>query len=439
MKQNNAGMKKVLVLGGKPIGSCELVNALHEHGAYVIVADYLDPSASPAKKIADESWNISTADIDELKNKCLDSNVSAVLAGVHEFNIEKMAELSEALGTPCYCTSKQQEICINKSEFKKWCVRFGLPIAREYNEEAARSLQMEEYPLAVKPSDGSGSRGFTKCETPNELENAIITAKKSSPTGRALIEEYLDAEALIAHYTMKKGKAYYSGLADKLSLKAGEFGAPIMAMQIAPSLFERDFLDLLNEKIKDMLEAIGMKEGPVWIELFHSEDRFILNEIGYRFGGSMTNYLVKELTGIDQMELLVASALSIDLKVPPSHQWDGLLRAIYPIHLKPGRISAVDGIDRLKNKPYYVAHTQVHWEGDLIEDWGSAQQVFMYLHLKAKCCKDLLSACADVLSTLTVLDENNNEMLYALFDPTEICAEKLPFFITERLKTEHIN
>lgn len=33
--------KKLLVLGGKPIGSCEVVEYAKKEGAYVVVADYL--------------------------------------------------------------------------------------------------------------------------------------------------------------------------------------------------------------------------------------------------------------------------------------------------------------------------------------------------------------------------------------------------------------
>ena len=58
--------KKLLVLGGKPIGSVELVQRARELGAYVIVADYLSASESPAKNEADEAWNISTSEVDVL-------------------------------------------------------------------------------------------------------------------------------------------------------------------------------------------------------------------------------------------------------------------------------------------------------------------------------------------------------------------------------------
>ena len=42
-------MKKLLILGGKPIGSTEIVNYAKKRNIYTIVADYLPDEESPAK------------------------------------------------------------------------------------------------------------------------------------------------------------------------------------------------------------------------------------------------------------------------------------------------------------------------------------------------------------------------------------------------------
>lgn len=60
---------KVLILGGKPIGSFEITQRLKERGAYTVVTDFLSSELSFAKKIADESWMDSTADIEVLAQK----------------------------------------------------------------------------------------------------------------------------------------------------------------------------------------------------------------------------------------------------------------------------------------------------------------------------------------------------------------------------------
>lgn len=94
-----AAQTTLLVLGGKPIGSCEIVEYAKSRGAHVIVADWLDPEQSPAKLLADESWNVSTADLDELEKRSRNAGVNAVLTGVHEL-ISKSPS-SCALGLVC--------------------------------------------------------------------------------------------------------------------------------------------------------------------------------------------------------------------------------------------------------------------------------------------------------------------------------------------------
>lgn len=109
-------MKKLLILGGKPIGSCELVNYAKGNNIYTIVTDYLPVEESPAKKIADEHWDISTADVDLLEMKIKEENVDGIITGVHGFNINKMAKLAQRLNMPCYCTVEQRRLVSDKKK-----------------------------------------------------------------------------------------------------------------------------------------------------------------------------------------------------------------------------------------------------------------------------------------------------------------------------------
>ena len=88
----NAEGKRLLVLGGKPIGSCEIVRRAREMGIYTIVTDYLPKKQSAAKQLADECWDISTAEVDLLAQKIKAERIDGVYTGVHEFNIARMIE-----------------------------------------------------------------------------------------------------------------------------------------------------------------------------------------------------------------------------------------------------------------------------------------------------------------------------------------------------------
>ena len=409
---------RLLLLGGKPIGSSEIAKAAKSKGYSVIVTDYLPIEESPVKQIADESWELSTDDIPALKERAIEYGIEGVLSGVHDFNIGKMAELAAELNLPCYCTPQQQTFCNDKVSFKAFCAEHGLDVAREYSEDDEALKDPSIYPLAVKPRDGSGSRGFSRCDSPDELDQAIENAKRSSFASKALIEEFVDSDALIAQYTAHGGKVIFSGLTDKHSATIGDTGSPIMALQIAPSIYTKEYLSKVDPAMKETLSALGMIEGPIWVELFHKNGRFIVNEIGYRFGGSLTYYLVKELYGIDQLDLLIDHAMGNSSSIPGAKEEFEGVYVIWPLHLKPGTIAKVEGIDWLEGQDGFVAFVPVHREGENIQDWGSAQQVFAYLHLKGDDINDLLSSMKEVQANLKVKDTEGGDMLFSLFDPS---------------------
>ena len=83
--ETNFTGKKLLVLGNS-VSSCEIIRIAQKLGAYTIATDYLEDSEF--KKIANKSYSISTADIDELEKMAKKENISGVLAGASEFNID---------------------------------------------------------------------------------------------------------------------------------------------------------------------------------------------------------------------------------------------------------------------------------------------------------------------------------------------------------------
>ena len=61
----------------------------------------------------------------------------------------------------------------------------------EYSEELNSIF---DFPVIVKPTDRSGSRGITKLQTCEGLEEAIEKAKKESFEKKALIEEFAEGQ-----------------------------------------------------------------------------------------------------------------------------------------------------------------------------------------------------------------------------------------------------
>lgn len=406
--------KRLLVLGGKPIGSVELVKRAMELGAYVIVADYLPIEESPAKLIANEHWEISTAEVGQLAEMCRQHQVDGILAGVHEFNINRMLDLCEELHLPCYCKRDTWIYCDDKVEFKSLCQANHIPVAQKYSMDEIDSIK---YPVIVKPVDGSGSRGFHVCNGVDELKEKYKNASEFSPTGRVIIEDYIPYDAVIIQYTMFEGKCYFSGMSDKISCRFSSTGSSVMGFQSFPSMGISVYLKNLDAKAREMFEKAGFTDGPIWIEAFYDgKDKFYFNEMGYRFGGSLTNYPVEYFYGINQLDLMIAKALGGESKLSLQANAKAKHYCILPIHIKAGTIARIDGLEELKKMPFFHQFVPVHFVGDPIQEWGSAQQVFCYLHVLYDTNEDLKASLNKVMDILHVYDANDEDMLFTLFD-----------------------
>lgn len=412
-------MKKILILGGKPIGSVEITQRCMQRGYYTVVTDYLPYELSPAKQIADESWDISTNDIDVLVDKCKSECINGILTAVHEFNINRMLDLCERLNLPCYCKRETWKYCVNKLEFKELCMRSKIEVAKKYDlTSATQHFSSSSTPLIVKPIDGSGSRGFRVCKSNQDIELAIGIAENFSPTKTVVIEDFIPYDAVIIHYTMHQGKCIFSGITDKYSVCFPSTGASVMGLQIIPSKGTENYLEHVDSKARAMFENAGFTDGPIWIEAFYDgECRFIFNEMGYRFGGSMTNYPVKYFYQIDQMDLMIDVAMgetTKDFIVCPQNR--DKKYCILPVHLHSGMIKSITGLDRLIDDTNIYAIAQVHYVGDKIEEWGSAQQVFCYVHILFDNTTQLKNRIDDLMQTLQVKDEKGQNMLFTLYD-----------------------
>jgi len=62
------------------------------------------------------------------------------------------------------------------------------------------------------------------------------------------------------------------------------------------------------------------------------------------------------------------------------------------------------------------AYAPKHFVGQDIKDWGTALQVFCYLHLLFEDRESLTHSIKSVLNCLKAYDEKGKNLLYTLFD-----------------------
>ena len=408
--------KRLLLLGGNMFKD-SIKQIADAYGIYLIAVSN-DPDAE-IFDIADEKYVISSTDSDAMKAFIKEHRIDGVYMGCSEPVISVACQYIAELGLPCYCTKKQWDFLQNKVNFKNLCIEHGLPVVPQY---AENDIPKSEYPVIVKPVDGCGSKGFSVCKDEKEIKEAVSIAKENSASKKVLIEKFVKNEGVVAFYTFSNGEAYFSGLEDKYPVRYSEQDRYVAGMLIFESSLEKEFRTRFEDKIKNAFSDIGIKEGTIWMEVFHNGDDYFFNEAGYRYGGSISIYSVDYVCGINQLASDIYYALTGESMITgfdpliPKDISRGKHYAVYSLHISPGRISSLEGYEELlANKNVIVIPTAMS-VGRSVEMSGTIGQVFGFVHFVF----DTIDECREMVDlihdTIKIIDENGNNMLLRKID-----------------------
>lgn len=227
MKREFEG-KKLLILGATAT-ECDIVRYAKAMGIFTIVADYKEDS--PAKLIADKPVLINALDVDAIVELCDKEKVDGVITGFVDILLRPYLEVCKRLGLPCYVTEKMLSMSTNKIDFKETCDRYGVPVPQTYlmgSKVDDTVLSKIQYPVFVKPLDGSGSRGAGVCYNEAELLEHFEEAVSYSVSGNAIIEDYISGREFLLDYIGVDGEFRLLSIFDRFmaSDRAGSSCAP---------------------------------------------------------------------------------------------------------------------------------------------------------------------------------------------------------------------
>lgn len=175
----------------------------------------------------------------------------------------------------------------------------------------AKKLQ---YPVMVKPCDGSGSRGTSRVNDAGQLEMACKQAMHNSITNRAVIESFICGNEYGVESLVVDGKVHVLAIMKKWMTKPPYYAELGHAIPSGLS-FE------LEEKVKKCAEkaitALGLNYGSVNMDLLITEKGGVhIVDIGARMGGNLIGSdIVPHGTGVDYMTnmLRIAVGEKVDL------------------------------------------------------------------------------------------------------------------------------
>ncbi|WP_217521007.1 ATP-grasp domain-containing protein [Vibrio metschnikovii] len=348
-------MQKIIILGGT-FFQIPVIEYAKSMGLFVITCDYIE--SNPGHKISDTYYNISTTDKDGILNLAINEKVIAVLAFASDPAAATAAYVNEKLGV--YGTTYQSSLILSdKGLWRDFLVNnnFNSPNYLTFTNAAGLiNSNSINYPIMIKPTDSSGSKGVTKVNEKYELIPAINYAFEHSRNAKLIAEEYVRKVGF-----QIGGDAYIGN--NKIEFVCfGEqqvdssVNEHVPCGMIFPAKISLEIEKKIIKEINRLARLLDLKNIIINIEVMVDvEDNVYLMEIGPRSGGNFIHKAISELTGIDLAEVAVNSLIDQASYRIPKQESDlaASVTCYYAIHAhKPGELYDVNFVkpELLKEK-----------------------------------------------------------------------------------------
>lgn len=409
-------MKKLLILGTS-LASVEIVQTAKKLGCYTIVTDNLPPELSQAKYEADEYWMISTSDLDSLEQKCKEESIDAVFAGVSEFNLDRVEELTDRLGLPCYIDKATWKYARDKKAFKTKCKEFGIPVVEEYyvsDPPQRQELSVIKYPVVVKPIDGTGNKGLSICQNEEELIKGCKKARSQSEHDEIIVERYIRGEEYWNFYYIaeKEIRYVYSGRVFR------QPGQPSFLYSFGTSAVgnQNEYKTVIYDKSIALLKDIGCSKGIAWIQCIMDNDgHYYALEMAQRMSAGTSGKSMKKSIGISAIEWMLDTVLGNDQKsemLPKTVEppFEAAHCAYYQFAQKAGLVTSLEGYNDLDHDIYEVS--KVTYEGTYV----NAYRLLVRITFVARNAKEMCERLQEINNKTKILNENKENMYVQFTD-----------------------
>lgn len=282
------------------------------------------------EKSADFFYPISIIEKDKIAEKCREIGIDGVCTIATDLGASTanyVADKLHLIGNSPYCA----RVSTNKEAMRQCFLENGDPSPKSLrihesdfkgelnDDDINRILQKKgfHYPVIVKPTDRSGSRGIYKLINQVGLAEAVTDAEKVSFEHGALIEEFAEGKEYSVEYISWKGHHHFLQLTYKYTTGAPHF---IETGHLEPAPVSEETIDKIKNVVSHALISLHIEYGASHSEIkIDSDGNIKIIEIGGRMGGDFIgSTLVHLSTGIDFVKAVIQIAIGEEPDLLPN-------------------------------------------------------------------------------------------------------------------------
>ncbi|HEY6054751.1 MAG TPA: ATP-grasp domain-containing protein, partial [Gaiellaceae bacterium] len=331
---------RLLVLGAGP-AQIGLLQAAQERGLHTIAVDR-DPSA-PGFRFASRRAIVSTEDELNVERLADAERVDGLVSPGSDWPVAVAARVAERLGLPHPISPATAVLATSKLRQRERFAECGVPQPRyavcRSADEADDAVREIGFPCVVKAPDRQGQKGLTLVREPAELDAAVQTALTAARSGLVLIEQLIEGPEVTVNGFWAENSFMPLTVTDR-----NVAGPPAFGVALA-HVWPPERADGAVEAARAASEALGIEDGPVYVQLRLGPTGPQVVELAARVGGGHDAELCRAALGVDLNDLAIAAALGEEVgPIVPAPQAGGA--CVRFVVGSPGLVDSVEGVEQ---------------------------------------------------------------------------------------------
>ena len=369
-------------------GSAQQVPAIQKAkdlGFDTILIDYLPDN--PGQFIADKWYQESTTDIESVYKIAKDEKVSGILAYASDPAALPSAIVCERLGLPTN-PAKSVEILGVKHQFRKFLKENGFPCPSVFIfspsqslEEIKNEISNLKFPIVIKPTDSSGSKGVSFLNDLSQLPQAIKFAEGYSRNKILIAEEFIERGfpfVIGGDIFINNGEIILLGDMAALREEDGKGLIPV-GEKFPNGLTKKQKKSIFNE-LQHIINILNIKNGEFNIEfLLDGNDVPYILELGPRAGGNMIPIQLSDIYGINLIEANIKASMGEKVCLSPQEPSEAFMT--YVLHSQKDGI--FQGVEFSPEIEKFIYRKVIYKkEGDRVEAFDGAGKALGIVFMK---------------------------------------------------------
>lgn len=280
-------------------------------GHYVITVDYRPEN--PGHQLADESYDLSTTDVEGVLELAREKAIDGVVAYASDPAAPTAAYVGRHLGLPSNSYGAVDTLA-DKEKFRHFLCEHGFNVPKSQtftvSDAAQEFAEQISGAVFVKPADSSGSKGVSRITERTEFSQAFEYAKRFSRSNRVVVEEEIprDGYQVAGDGFVVDGRLEFFFWANEHFDYRCNGLVPIG--ESFPSVIDDVKREVTRSETQRLLDLLGFDRGALNFDfVFTPSGELYFLELGPRNGGNLIPEVTKYATGVDMIACTVDTAL----------------------------------------------------------------------------------------------------------------------------------